>query len=175
MAFKTSFIAALLVLGLGLGASVGAQPTPDPFEQAQKLFDEGKTEQAWVAVNAQLNTQPKDLRLRFLKGVILGQQGKRDEAIALYTELTREFPELPEPYNNLAVIYSAQNQPEQAKAALEMALRNNPAYAVAHENLGQVYLQLAKLSFERALKLTPNSAALKAKALKTEAALQPAP
>jgi tetratricopeptide (TPR) repeat protein len=174
MTFFTSLVRALL-MSLALCTSGFAQTAVDPFDKAQKLFDEGKTAEAWVTVNAQLESQPRDLRYRFLKGVLLGQKGQLNEAIALYTELTREFPELAEPYNNLAVIYSGQGKLEEAKAALEMALRNSPSYAVAHENLGNVYLQLAKLAFARALALSPNNASLKAKALKTDAALQPVP
>ena len=81
--------------------------------------------------------------MRFLRGVILTEQGKQAEAIAAFTQLTQDFPELPEPYNNLAALYAAQSQFDKARAALEMAIKLNPSYATAHENLGDVYARLA--------------------------------
>ena len=71
--------------------------------------------------------------------------------------MTEEFPELPEPYNNLAALYAARGDFEKARAALDGALRANPGFAVAHENLGDVYAQLARLSYQRALKLDPSN------------------
>jgi tetratricopeptide (TPR) repeat protein len=75
--------------------------------------------------------------------------GQTEEAIATFTLLTEDYPELPEPYNNLAVIYAGQNRLDQARNALEMAVRNNPNYAVAHENLGDIYTRLAQQSYTR--------------------------
>jgi tetratricopeptide (TPR) repeat protein len=91
--------------------------------------------------------------MRFLKGVALTEQGKAQDAITLFTRLTEDFPELPEPYNNLAVLYAGQNQFDRARAALEMAIRTNPSYATAHENLGDVYARLASQAYSRALQL----------------------
>jgi hypothetical protein len=39
----------------------------------------------------------KDARARFLKGVILTEQNKAADAISIFSGLTEDFPELPEP------------------------------------------------------------------------------
>lgn len=85
----------------------------------------------------------------------LRDAGKLDAAMGILLQLNQEYPELPEPYNNLAVIYAKQNQWEKARAALEMAIRTNPNYAAAYENLADVYTQLAAQARAKALQLKP--------------------
>ena len=58
--------------------------------------------------------------------------------------------------------------------ALEMAVRNNPNYAVAHENLGDIYTRLAQQSYTRSLQLSGNNAPLKLKLSTLGGVLQPA-
>jgi ketosteroid isomerase-like protein len=66
---------------------------------------------------------------------------------------------LPEPYNNLAVLYAQQKQYDKARTALEMAIRTHPSYAIAYENLGDVYAKLASQAYDKALQLdSANSA-----------------
>ena len=101
--------------------------------------------------------------MRFLKGVIQLDTGKRAEAIAAFTQLTQDAPELPEPYNNLAVIYASQNQFDKARGALESAIRTNPSYAIAQENLGDVYARLASQAYSKALQLDQNNTAVQPK------------
>jgi tetratricopeptide (TPR) repeat protein len=96
--------------------------------------------------------------MRFLKGVIQTESGKQADAVATFQKLTEEFPELPEPYNNLAVLYAGQSQFDKARAALEMAIRTNPSYATAHENLGDVYAKLASQAYSKALQLDAGNA-----------------
>ncbi len=106
---------------------------------------------------------PKDARGRFLKGLILAEQNKPNDAIKIFTELTQEFPELPEPYNNLAVLYASQGQYDKARSALEMAIRTHPSYATAHENLGDIYAKMASQAYDKALQLDKANAALQTK------------
>jgi tetratricopeptide (TPR) repeat protein len=104
-------------------------------------------------VNAVLVTKPKDAQARFLKGLIFAEQGNIPEAITTFTSLTEDYPELPEPYNNLAVLYAGQGNYEKAKSSLEMAIRTHPSYATAHENLGDIYAKMASQAYDRALQL----------------------
>jgi Flp pilus assembly protein TadD len=89
--------------------------------------------------------------MRFLRGIALSNDGKTEDAIAALRQLTEDYPELPEPYNNLAVIYARQGDLDRARSALEVAVRNNPNYAVAHENLGDIYARLAYQSYAQSL------------------------
>ena len=115
----------------------------DEYQEAQKLFRGGQHAQALERVDGYLRANPKDARGRFLKGLILTEQNKSAEAIRIFTALTEDYPELPEPYNNLAVLYAQQGQYDKARSALELSIRTHPSYATAYENLGDVYAKLA--------------------------------
>jgi len=125
----------------------------DDYSDVNTLLRQGKADQALAKADAYIAGKPRDPQMRFLRGVILTEQGNQAEAVAVFTALTQDFPELPEPYNNLAALYAAQSQFDKARAALEMAIKLNPDYATAHENLGDVYARLAAQSYGRALKL----------------------
>lgn len=129
----------------------------DEVQDANKLFKQGQLTQALDMVNGYLKNKPKDAQARFLKGLIVNEQGNAMDAIAIFTELTNDYPELPEPYNNLAVLYAGQGQYEKAKVALEMAIRTHPSYATAHENLGDIYAKMASQAYDRALQLDKNN------------------
>lgn len=125
----------------------------DDVEEAQKLLKAGQSQQALERVNRALASNPKEPQARFLKGVILTEQGKQTEAVEIFTKLTQDYPNLPEPYNNLAVIYASQGQYEKARASLEQSIRTHPTYATAYENLGDVYAKLASQAYGKALQI----------------------
>jgi tetratricopeptide (TPR) repeat protein len=138
-------------LGILLALTIPAQA--DDLQDANKLFKQGEHAQAMEKVNAYLAAKPKDAQARFLKGLIFAEQGNTTDAITVFNNLTQDYPELPEPYNNLAVLYAGQGQYEKAKEELEMAIRTNPSYATAHENLGDIYAKMASQAYDRALQL----------------------
>ena len=146
------------VVGIGLSVSISvasAQTLPD----IQRLMKQGQTPQALEKVDAYIASKPKDAQGRFLKGLILTEMGRSAEAISVFTRLTEDFPELPEPYNNLAVLYAQQKQYDKARTALEMAIRTHPSYSIAHENLGDVYAKLASQAYDKALQLDSSNKA----------------
>jgi tetratricopeptide (TPR) repeat protein len=155
---KLSRIAALCLF---LSASFAVQA--DEIQDANKLFKQGQHAQAMEKVNSILASKPKDAPARFLKGLILTEQGDTTSAIKTFTELTEDYPELPEPYNNLAVLYAGQGQYEKAKVALEMAIRTHPSYATAHENLGDIYAKMASQAYDRALQLDKSNTSTQTK------------
>ncbi len=125
----------------------------DELQDATQLFKQGQHAKALSAVNNYLVNKPRDAQGRFLKGLIFTEQNKTADAIKVFSDLTQDYPELPEPYNNLAVLYAGQGQFDKAKSALEMAIRTHPSYATAHENLGDIYAKLASQAYDRALQL----------------------
>ncbi len=127
------------------------------------LLKAGKQAQALTKVEQALATKPRDAQLRFLKGVIQTELGKPQDAIGTFTSLTQEYPELPEPYNNLAVLHASGGQFDKARAALEMAIRTNPSYSTAHENLGDIYANLASQAYSKALQLGGSTSTLQPK------------
>ena len=151
-----------LVLGLLLSVAVStahAQSLPD----VQRLMKQNQMPQALETVDAYISSKPKDAQGRFLRGLILTEMGRTADAIAVFTKLTEDFPELPEPYNNLAVLYAQQKQYDKARTALEMAIRTHPSYSIAHENLGDVYAKLASQAYDKALQLDSSNAATQTK------------
>lgn len=135
----------------------------DDIQDANKLLQKKQHSQALEKVNGILSDKPKDARARFLKGLILTEQGNAAEAIKIFSALTEDYPEQPEPYNNLAVLYASQGEYDKAKLSLEMAIRAHPSYATAHENLGDIYTKMASQAYDRALQLDQGSTTIKAK------------
>lgn len=151
-----------ILLGLVLSAYVSlanAQSLPD----VQRLMKQNQMSQALEKVDLYISSKPKDAQGRFLRGLILTELGRPADAIAVFTKLTEDFPELPEPYNNLAVLYAQQKQYDKARTALEMAIRTHPSYSIAHENLGDVYAKLASQAYDKALQLDSSNAATQTK------------
>jgi len=140
--------------GAGLLAALLAMPAfADELADVTKLLRAGKASEALARTNAFLAKNPADPQMRFMKGVLLTEQNKSDEAIAIFTKLTEDYKDLPEPYNNLAVLYAASGQYDKARVALEKAIRTNPSYMTAYENLGDVYGKLASQAYDKALAL----------------------
>ena len=79
-------------------------------QEINTQFRKGDLTGALDRANRYLAKNPKDAQARFLKGLILADQGKTNDAITVFTGLTEDFPELPEPYNNLAVLYASQSK-----------------------------------------------------------------
>ena len=144
-------------------ALAGASASASDPAAVQQMLREGRTAEALLAVDQGLKARPQDLQWRFLRGVVLTEQNKLGEAEAQFVQLAAERPDLPEVYNNLAVVYSRQDQYEKARQALEMSVRLQPRNALAHENLGDVYAKLAAQSYARALDHQPGHAGLPVK------------
>lgn len=146
--------ALLLALALAVPASWAADPAT-----IRQQIENGKLTAAQQQVDAELAQRPNDPQYRFFRGVILGAENKDAQAIAIFKDLITRYPELPEPYNNLAVLYAREGRYDEARQALEMAIRANPDYATALENLGDVDARLAARSYRKALRLAPADAA----------------
>jgi len=125
----------------------------DELNDADLLLRAGRSAQALEQVDQYLAKNPGNMQGRFLKGLILAEQNRESDAIDIFVRLTQENPEYAEPYNNLAVLYAARGNLEGARNALETAVRVNPKYVTAQENLGDVYARLAAAAYERAAAL----------------------
>ncbi|PIG00006.1 tetratricopeptide repeat protein [Comamonas sp. 26] len=146
----------------------------DDYSDVAQLLKSGKTQQALQKADTYLAKNARDPQMRFLRGIALTNDGKTEDAITAFRLLTEDYPELPEPYNNLAVIYARQGDLDRARSALEAAVRNNPNYAVAHENLGDIYARLAYQSYAQSLAKGGRPAALNPKLKQLKDMLQPA-
>ena len=155
---------ALLALGALTGAAhaqkAGKAGQTEPLPaQITRLAQAGQIDEALEKARAYLEREPHDAHVRFMHGNLLAQAGRADEAEAALVQLTRDYPELAEPYNNLAVLRAARGQLEPAREALETAVRLDPGYATASENLGDIYLRLAAAAYAQAAAAQPAAAA----------------
>lgn len=154
---KSALIAGITLM-IGLNAAHA-----DDYADISNLLKNGQHAEALKKTDAALRQRPRDAQMRFLKGVILAEQNRTAEAITVFTKLTEDHPNLPEPYNNLAVLYAAGNQYEKARITLDKAIRTNPSYATAYENLGDIHAKLASMAYDKALQLNSDNAGAKSK------------
>ncbi|HET7096482.1 MAG TPA: tetratricopeptide repeat protein [Casimicrobiaceae bacterium] len=158
------YVRVLCVLLFAAGLPAFAQVPPELSEEARKQYNAGLKEAATLIkdkqfeaaeskLDALISQRPREPQARFLKGVVESDRGHAEAAMTIFRDLIADYPELPEPYNNLAVLYAQKGEYEQAKIALETAVRTAPDWAVARENLGDIYARLAAAEYERAAKL----------------------
>lgn len=105
-----------------------------------------------------LATNPRNAQARFERAWALAQAGREDEAIAALQSMAQDFPELPEPHNNLALLYAKRGDLKRAEAELLIALDAKPDFAVGYANLGDVYRRLAENAYRDALRRDPKQA-----------------
>lgn len=146
------------MITMSLSVQAGVQT-----DKIQSLIGDGKLKQALSLTNEQLQEDEGNVTFRFLKGLILTRLNELDQARDLFVGLTLEHPDLPEPYNNLAVIYASQGDFEKARDALQQAISTHPSYATAHENMGDIYAKMASKAYNQALELDVDNTSARAK------------
>lgn len=145
----------LEALAPSVDTSVPLTPTEisnriDGLIRAGRLKEALQNVEARQAVEAMRHTPGTDVQLMFLHARILAEMNRPAEAEAVYLQMTTRFPELPEPWNNLAALYVKRNELDQARRALEMAIMINPKYSIAQANLGDVQMNLALRAYQNA-------------------------
>jgi tetratricopeptide (TPR) repeat protein len=143
----------------------------DDLSDVNTLFQSKQDAEALSRADAYLKHSPRDARMRFLKGLVLADMGRRNDAIAVFDALTADFPTMPEPYNNLAVLHAAEGRYDDARAALEKAINANPNYTKAYENLGDIYATLATQRYGKMLQQDPDNVQVRLKYLMVRSAL----
>ena len=141
---------------LSLSLLIGLSITDNAFAELKAIegfITQGRYVQALELTNENITREPDNVTYQFMKGIILTRQDNLDEAEQVFISLTRSHPELPEPFNNLAVIYAAQGEFDKARDALQQAINTHPSYATAHENMGDIYAKMASHAYNQALEL----------------------
>jgi tetratricopeptide (TPR) repeat protein len=153
--------ASLAVL-LASGTPAFAQKTPvmaagPAVRDGTPEIDASIAQKNWNAALTQLDARiasnPRDVQAQFKRATVLTHLGRDDDAISAFVAITQSYPELPEPYNNLAALYAKHGRYTEAREALETATKANPNYGLAYENLGDLYLRLAASAYQRAQSL----------------------
>ena len=160
---------------LVFAASTTPSAAADEVSDINAMFQAGHQAKALERVEAFLAGNPRDTRARFLKGVILTDLGKNTEAMRIFSTLTKDFPDLPEPYNNLAVLYAMEGDYARARSTLETAIRKNPGYGIAYENLGDLHSKIASQAYDKARQLDKGNSSAQAKSDNLRAMLKGVP
>lgn len=143
----------VLAAGLLAVVSFSIAAAADPLKGVKQLIKNGQYEWALPRLESFLKEHPKHAEARFLKGLALAEQGNAEEAEEVFLALTEDYPELPEPHNNLAVLYADKGDFARARASLLQAISTRPGYATAHENLGDIYARMAGIAYGKALEI----------------------
>jgi Tfp pilus assembly protein PilF len=153
--WRTGLFCLLVSTCLGVQAQTSStlQLKGTPHDEVQKAMGQRKWDLALEQIDTYLQERPRDPQMRFWRARLLEQLQREDEAFVVYEELAQDYPELAEVQNNLGVMYAARRNLGQDTLAFENALRNNPRYATAHENMGDIFLHLARQSFAKSAEL----------------------
>jgi tetratricopeptide (TPR) repeat protein len=156
-------LAATALCGLAViltpGAAAYAQKAPviaqgpavrDGTPEIDKSIEQKNWNDALKQLDTRIASNPRDAQAQFKRATVLAHLNRDDEAISAFVALTQTYPELPEPYNNLATLYAKHGRYTEAREALETAVKANPNYGLAYENLGDLYLRLANSAYQRA-------------------------
>jgi len=120
-------------------------------EQLQQMIAQQQFRDAALGGEQLLSQNPEHRQVRFLTAYAYQRNAQTDQAIALYQGLIVDNPQLPEPRNNLAMIFLAQGDYDLASQLLVEALNTHPSYAIAYENLSQIYKGIASEAYRRAV------------------------
>ncbi|MCO5398089.1 hypothetical protein [Ralstonia soli] len=153
--------------GIALPADLTPTNQQPPQVARQKRIDDELAKKQYAAALAELDkdvaSQPRNAQARFQRAVALAGLGRADDAITAFSQMTQDFPELPEPYINLAALYAERGELLRARDSLIMANRVAPENALAQSNLGDIYVRLAAQSYQSAIKLNPKNTTARAR------------
>jgi tetratricopeptide (TPR) repeat protein len=121
------------------------------LQEMQTELDSAQYARASTTGLELLRQQPDDPRLLFLTAFAFQKNNQAKQAIHYYQEVISAHPELPEPRNNLAIIYLQKGEYDEAVKLLIASLNTHPAYATAYKNLNTLYQGLASEAYRKAL------------------------
>lgn len=152
--------------------TLSASARADIYTEVNALVQSGQWQNARALAESRLKTTPTDPQMRLLLSHIQTGLGQTQAAMDTLRALTLSFPELPEPHNNLAALLARANRHEEALLSLQAAVQARPDYALALENMGDLYLALAARAYGQALNLTPTVRRLQNKQANTQQVLK---
>ena len=136
-----------VVLSLAGGLPTGGARAAE-LDQIQALADRGRTEEALRQVEGHLVGQPDQLDGQLLRGTLLADLGRSQDAERAFLLLSRQYPDRPEPIHNLAVMRARAGRPAMATRALEGLVARYPTYETAVSNLERIRQQAASGQYD---------------------------
>ena len=108
------------------------------FEWGNDLYQKGQLDAAIASYQACLEQEPNNLLARFNLGVALGDNGLLVEALAELHQIIQEDAAHAEAHNSLAYVYVRLKNFPKAIEHYEKAIKINPKYDSARQNLDKV-------------------------------------
>ena len=96
--------AALLCGSAAMAQAAQTALVGEDYRKVNQLITAKNYAGALQAADAYLTNNPRDPQMRLLRSRVLVAQGKTAEARGQLLSITQEYPEIAEPYNNLAVL-----------------------------------------------------------------------
>ncbi len=162
---------------LSLAAPPAAPSGPvsvDPgMVPAQKAVNDKRYDDAIAAFDKVLASNPRNAQARFQRAWAMARAGRDNDATQAFAEMAQDFPELPEPHNNLALLYAKHGDLKRAEAELLLAIEAKPDYAIAYSNLGDVYRRLAEQAYGDAVRRNPGDSRAAASLRQLQGAASP--
>jgi tetratricopeptide (TPR) repeat protein len=138
---STLSLFALLLVGLAQAAQqqqAPRQPSKPPaeFQQVMALIDQGRLEDARVAILEELKRNPSSVEGLNLLGIIESDRQDFVQAQAAFQKALQLAPNSTKTHNNLGNSYAAQQRLDLAEKEFRTVLRIDPANNDANYNLG---------------------------------------
>lgn len=129
----------------------------------QQLMQAGRYNEAEKELRSELGSGDSNVHLKFLACVIQAQQGSSKKAIACFQQLVQDYPDMPEAYNNLGVLYAGLGMPMEARKWLERGLKQQHAYAMLYQNLQNLQAEINRNAYASALQLDMSKSQMQTK------------
>jgi tetratricopeptide (TPR) repeat protein len=153
---KRAYAQALPALSMALYCATG---TCHGLADTPPAGGPNPTAQSEVAARSvRPDAHPADAEPLFREGLRLAAANKTEGAIKVFSGLIQNYPLLPQPYVQLAVLYVQQGKLAKAIAALRAAVELGLDDGALQEKLGDLYVELATQSYHSALKTANPSA-----------------
>ena len=123
----------------------------DTIQDLTLLIDQEQFAKAAQTGELLLASNPNHTRAQFLTAYAYQMNQEHAKASNHYQSLIRQHPDLPEPRNNLAMIYLARGDYDRASELLVEAINTHNSYATAYRNLISIYKGIASEAYRRAL------------------------
>ena len=143
------FCATAIAVMLGAAAlpAMAAYEYDEPRNETERvalidrLIVEKEYRDALKQIDLALKANSRNVQLQFKRAVIYSRMGNNRRAKEAFNDLISRYPEIVEPYNNLAAIYASEGNLSKARDLLNKATTVNPNFAMSYENLADLELQ----------------------------------
>jgi protein O-GlcNAc transferase len=138
-------------------------PTKEQINTLLKYYRNGQLSEAENLAKFLIKEFPTDLSGWKVLGLILGNTGRKNEALRVHQKALEIAPQDKGVYNNLGNTLKSLGRFEEAELSFKQSMELNPTSAITHNNLGVLLkdtgrLDEAKMSFLEAIRLNPEFA-----------------